>query len=322
MMKAIRVSQFGEPDVMQLETVEPPVPTIGQHVLVHIKAAGVNPVDTYIRAGAYSRRPSLPYTPGLDGAGVVAAVGADVSHLQVGDRVYGGWPATGTYAELALYESQWVFPLPDQVSYEQGASIFVPYSTAYRALFHKGNAQPGDTVLIHGATGAVGLAATQLAVAAGMTVIGTGGSAAGRELVQRQGAALVVDHNREDYYDEILSATSGRGVDVILEMLANVNLGHDLTLAATGGRVVIIGSRGTVDINPRDIMGRETTVTGMSLFNTPPDTLKNIQRYLYVGLKQGSLSPIIHQTLPLAAAVEAHKALISAAAQGNWVLLP
>lgn len=321
-MKAIRVSQFGEPDVMQLETVEPLTLTHEQQVLVQIKAAGVNPVDTYIRAGTYPRRPSLPYTPGLDGAGEVLAVGSGVTTLKVGDRVYGGWPTTGTYAELAVYDSQWVFPLPENVPFEPGAGIFVPYSTAYRALFHKGMAQPGDTVFIHGATGAVGLAATQLAVAAGMTVIGTGGSPAGRELAQAQGASLVVDHHQDNYHDEIFAATAGHGVDVILEMLANVNLDRDLKLAASGGRVVIIGSRGSIEIDPREIMGRETVVAGLSLFNTPARQLQQIQQYVAAGLRNGSLAPIVHQSLPLASAPEAHRAVMTSSARGNWVLLP
>lgn len=321
-MKAIRVSNFGGPEVMGLQTVASPTLDQDQHVLVQIKAAGVNPVDTYIRAGTYARQPALPYTPGLDGAGIVVAVGAAVTTVKPGDRVYGGWPITGTYAEQALYESQWVFPLPDPITFEQGAGIFVPYSTAYRALFQKGLAQPGETVLIHGATGAVGLAAIQLAVAAGLTVIGSGGSPAGRELAQAQGATVVVDHHQKNYPEEILAATAQRGVDINLDMLANVNLSRDLTLAAPGGRVVVIGSRGTVVINPRDLIGRETIVTGLSLFNTPAETLQRIQAYLRAGLSHGSLVPIVHQTLPLASASEAHEMVMARAAQGNWVLLP
>jgi NADPH2:quinone reductase len=189
-MKAIQVHSFGDADVLQLVTIPTPTIQSDNQVLVELHGVGVNPVDTYIRAGTYARRPALPYTPGIDGAGVVAAVGSGVTHLAVGDRVYGGWPLTGTYAEFALYDSQWLYPLPDPVDFTAGATLFVPYATAYRALFHKGHAQPGDTVLIHGATGAVGLAATQLAIAAGLTVIGTGGSAAGRQLVRQQGRAI------------------------------------------------------------------------------------------------------------------------------------
>lgn len=321
-MKATQVNQFGDPDVMQMTSAPSPALGSDHEVIVAIAAAGVNPVDTYIRAGTYGRKPPLPYVPGIDGCGTVAAVGAKVTSCQVGDRVYGGWPITGTYAEFALYESPWVFPLPANITFEQGAGIFVPYSTAYRALFHKGRARPGDTVLVHGATGSVGLAAIQLAVAAGMTVIGTGGSAVGRELAQAQGAALGVDHHQENYTEAILDATSGQGVDVVLEMLANVNLGQDLSLVAPGGRVVIIGSRGTVTIDPRNIMGREAIVTGMSLFNTPPETLQQIQCYLQAGLRNGSLRPIVHQTRPLAAAPQTHQDILASAAQGNWVLLP
>jgi len=321
-MKAIQVSQFGEPSVLRLEHVDSPSLENDHQVLVQIEAAGVNPVDTYIRAGTYARKPALPYTPGIDGAGQVIAVGDAVDRVKVGDRVYGGWPTTGTYAEQALYDHQWLFPLPDALSFEQGAGIFVPYSTAYRALFHKGMAQPGETVLIHGATGAVGLAAVQLAVAAGMTVIGTGGSARGRELAQVQGASFMFDHHQDGYSEAILEVTSGRGVDVILEMLANRNLAIDLTLTAPGGRVVVIGSRGPVEINPRDIMGRETIVTGMSLFNTPPETMEHIQCYLQAGLNNGHLTPVVYQTLPLAAAPDAHRGVMATAAQGNWVLLP
>lgn len=321
-MYAIRVSDFGDPSVMQFTTVDPPELANDHQVMVQIKAAGVNPVDTYIRSGNYSRQPSLPYIPGIDGSGQVVAVGASNRSLKVGDRVYGGWPITGTYAELTLYEGQWVFPLPDTMTYEQGAGIFVPYSTAYRALFHKGMAQPGDTVLIHGATGSVGLAAIQLAVAQGIKVIGTGGSPAGRELAQKQGADLVLDHYQSDYTEAILDATSGRGVDVILEMLANVNLSRDLALVTQSGRIVIIGSRGRVEINPREIMGRESMLTGMSLFNTPREELQRIQQHLLAGLSNGSFRPVVHQTLPLSSAAAAHRGLMSTHAQGNWVLLP
>ena len=321
-MRSIQVKQFGEPQVMQITTVEAPALTHDDQVIMVIEAAGVNPVDTYIRAGTYTRQPDLPYIPGIDGAGRVLAVGAGVKSCQVGDRVYGGWPLTGTYAEQALYDSRWVFPLPDRVTAEQGAGIFVPYSTAYRALFHKGQAQPGDTVLVHGATGAVGLAAIQLAVAAGITVIATGGSAPGRQLAQAQGAMAVFDHHQENYAQQILDVTAAEGVNVVLEMLANVNLSCDLNLVAPGGRVVVIGSRGPVEINPRDIMGRETIVTGMSLFNTPAETLQRIQHYLQAGLDNGSLNPIIYRSLPLESAPAVHSALMSSAAQGNWVLLP
>ncbi|XGB43028.1 MAG: NADPH:quinone reductase [Nodosilinea sp. LVE1205-7] len=321
-MQAIRVNNFGGPEVLHLETT--PVPTLetDTQVLVEIRAVGVNPVDTYIRAGTYGRLPTLPYTPGVDGAGVVTAIGAAVTDLRVGDRVYGGWPLTGTYAQFALYDRPWVYPLASHLSFEQGACLFVPYSTAYRALFEKARAQPGDRVLIHGATGAVGLAAVQLALAAGLTVIGTGGSPAGRELVAQQGDVLVLDHHSPTYPTDLMRATAGEGVTIIVEMLANLNLSQDLTWLSPAGRVVVVGSRGEVTIDPRHILSRESWVTGVNLFSTPPETLHRIQKALYAGLINRSLCPILSHSLPLEAAAQAHQQVLSAGAQGNRVLLP
>lgn len=321
-MQAIRVRQFGDPEVLELAAVDVPQLQAETQVLVDIRAAGVNPVDTYIRAGVYPRLPPLPYTPGLDGSGVVAAVGSAVTDLQVGDRVYGGWPITGTYAQFALYERPWLYPLPAQVSFEQGACIFVPYSTAYRALFQKGQAQAGETVLVHGATGAVGLAAVQLAVAAGLRVIGTGGSEAGRSSVKDQGANYVLDHRSPTYRDDILAITEGRGVNLVLEMLANVNLGHDLPLLAMGGRVVVVGSRGPVEINPRDLISRDSSIAAVNLFATPAETLHAIQQALNSGLREGNLNPIVGHATPLGTAAAAHRSVLAPGALGNRVLVP
>lgn len=321
-MEAIRVDHFGEPEVLRMETIPAPTLETDTQVLVEILAAGVNPVDTYIRAGTYGRLPCLPYTPGVDGAGRVLAVGAAVKDLQVGDRVYGGWPQTGTYAQIARYDRPWVYPLPSHLSFEQGACLFVPYSTAYRALFEKGRAQPGDRVLIHGATGAVGLAAVQLALAAGLSVIGTGGSTAGRDLVAKQGDAVVLDHHSVTYSADLSRATRGEGVTIILEMLANLNLNQDLTWLAPAGRVVVVGSRGEITIDPRHILSREIWVTGINLFSSPPETLHRIQKALYAGLINRSLSPIVNQCLPLQAAATAHRQVLSNGARGNRVLLP
>ena len=143
------------------------------------------------------------------------------------------------------------------------------YGTAYRALFQRARAVAGETVLVHGASGGVGVAAVQIARASGLTVIGTAGSEKGRELVAEQGAHHVVDHRAPKYLEQILGLTDGRGVDVILEMLANVNLGKDLGLLAERGRVVVIGSRGTVEIDPRATMGRDASILGMVLAKTP-----------------------------------------------------
>jgi NADPH2:quinone reductase len=253
-MRAIRVSEFGGPEVLRLEEVQNPKPDAGQ-VLIRVKAAGVNPVDTYIRSGSYPRKPNLPYTPGTDAGGIVEAIGPSVKRFKPGDRVYTNGSITGVCAEFALCDESRVHPLPERITFAQGAALGVPYGTAYRALFQRGNAKPAETVLVHGATGAVGIACIQFGRAAGMKVIGTGGTEKGRAMVTEQGAHHVVDHRAPEYEKEIMEITGGRGVDLITEMLANVNLAKDLTmLAPRGGRVVVIGNRGTIEINPRDAM--------------------------------------------------------------------
>ncbi|TAJ22187.1 MAG: NADPH:quinone reductase [Nitrospirae bacterium] len=319
-MKAIRVHQFGEPDVMKLETVSDPQPGPGE-VLVRIKAAGVNPVDTYIRVGAYTK-PPLPYTPGMDAAGTVDAVGNEVRGLKVGDRVYTSGTLTGAYAELALCSVEQVHPLPARVSFAQGAGINIPYATAYRALFYRAHTHAGEVLLIHGASGGVGIAAVQIARAAGLTVIGTAGTERGRALVKEQGAHHVFDHRTADYLDQVVALTEGRGVDVILEMLANVNLGKDLTVLAKSGRVVVIGSRGTVEINPREAMARDAAILGMTLFNTSEQDTASIHAALVAGLENGTLRPIVGKELPLAEAPQAHRAVMEPGAYGKIILIP
>jgi len=319
-LKAIRVHEFGPPEVMRLEDVPDLRPGAGQ-VVVRVKAVGVNPADTYTRSGTYARKPTLPYTPGVDGAGVIEAVGEKVT-LPVRMRVYISGTLTGSYAEQALCDEFDVHPLPEKLTFSQGAGVNVPYATAYRALFQRAHALAGETVLVHGATGGVGIAAVQIARAAGMKVIGTGGTAKGRELVLQQGATQVFDHTTPDYLNQILAFTSGRGVDVILEMLANVNLGKDLEILSPGGRVAVIGSRGRVEINPRDTMSRDAAILGMLLWNTPRQDAIRIHSALSAGLENGTLRPVVGKEMPLADAPRAHEAVMQPGAYGKIVLIP
>lgn len=320
-MKAIRVHEFGAPGVMRLEEVPDPLQG-SEQVLVRVAAAGVNPVDAYIRSGLHASRPALPYTPGMDAAGVVEATGMNVRRINVGDRVYTSGTISGAYAELALCDASQVFPVPSSITFSQGAAVNVPYATAHRALFGRARAMPGETLLVHGATGGVGIAAVQLARAFGLIVIGTGGTDEGRRLVMEQGAHHVFDHHAPGYLDEVVKLTEGRGVDVVLEMLANVNLGHDLPVLARGGRVVVIGNRGSVEINPRDAMGRDASILGMSLLNTPPVELRGVHAALVAGLENGTLRPVVGQEMPLADAARAHEAVMQGGAYGKIVLIP
>ncbi len=319
-MKAIVVREFGGPEVMRVETVPDPSPGPGQ-VVVRVHAVGVNPVDVYIRSGTYARRPALPYTPGTDIGGVVHAVGTGVTRVTPGDRVY-AFSAVGGCAELAMCEDWQAVPLPATTSFAQGAALGVPYATAWRALFIRGTAKAGETVLVHGASGGVGLGAVQMARSHGLTVIGTAGSREGMALVRAQGAHHALNHHDEDYMRQVLLLTGTRGVDVVLEMLANVNLDKDLDVLAMHGRVVVIGNRGRVEIDPRKAMGKDAAILGMTLFNTTRPEFDEIHAGLSAGLENGTLNPVISKELPLADAAKAHAAVMEPGAMGKIVLTP
>ena len=321
-MKAIRVHEFGGPEVLKVEDVPDLQAGPGQ-VVVRVHAAGVNPVEAYIRTGSYAVKPNLPYTPGNDAGGVVLAVGEGVKRVKSGDRVYVSGSISGTYAEQALCSEAQVQRLPDNVSFEQGAAMGVPYGTAYRGLFQRGDAKAAESVLIHGASGGVGTAAVQLARAAGLTVIGTAGSERGLQLVKAEGAHQVLNHSSDGYLEELMTLTEGRGVDLILEMLANKNLGKDLTVLAKHGRVVVIGSRGPIEINPRDAMGRDADIRGTTLLNTTEPEHKQMHAALVAGLENGTLHPVVGQKIPLAEAARAHAEVMKASgAYGKIVLVP
>jgi NADPH2:quinone reductase len=264
----------------------------------------------------------LPYAPGNDGAGVVEQVGSDVRDFKQGDRVYTAGSVSGTYAEFALCKTEQVHPLPANISFAQGAAMGTPYATAYRGLYQRAEAKPGETVLVHGASGGVGTAAVQLARSRGLRVFGTAGSDEGLKLVREQGAHEVFDHRAHAHFEQIMKATSGHGVDVIVELLANVNLDSDLTILAKGGRVVVIGSRGRVEIDPRDTMQRDADVRGMALPNTPPAELARIHAALVAGLENGTLRPVIGKEFSLAEAAQAHRAVMKPGAFGKVVLVP
>jgi NADPH:quinone reductase len=319
-MKAIRVHEFGGPEVLKLEDVATPKPSAGE-VLVRIHAAGVNPYDTYMRAGTYALKPTLPYTPGSDGAGTVEAIGEGVKKVRRGDRVYTGRTLTGAYAEYALALEEQVHPLPANIDFKQGAAIWVPYGTAYHALHHSAKAHASETALVHGASGGVGIAALQIARAMGLTVLGTAGTPRGLELARREGAHQVFDHRKPGYQEEILQTTGNRGADIILEMLANVNLSYDTKLLAKEGRVIVIGSRGEVTINPRELMGRRASIRAFTLWGITPEEEADIHAGLFAGLENGTLRPIVGKEFPLAEAARAHEEILEPGSAGKIVLV-
>ncbi|MDB4990406.1 MAG: Quinone oxidoreductase [Myxococcaceae bacterium] len=321
-MRAIRVHEPGAPSVMRFEETVSPKPG-PKEVLVEVRAVGVNPVDTYIRSGAYSKLPSYPYIPGNDGAGVVRAVGVDVSNFAVGDQVYllGSGLGLGAYAEMAVYPASSVARFPSTIGFAQAAAINVPYATAHRALFARAHLLGGETILIHGASGGVGIAALQLAVAAGATVLATAGTDRGLRLVGEHGAHRAFDHNKPGYELDILRAAP-RGVDVVIENLANVNFDRDLELVAPFGRIVIVGNRGRADINPRAILQKDAVVSGMALWNATDSELASIHAALYAGLANQTLRPVVGREFALRDAAAAHEAVLAPGAYGKIVLIP
>jgi NADPH2:quinone reductase len=320
-MRAIHVTEFGGPEVLRVAEVPDPIADVGQ-VVVRVHAAGVNPVDAYIRTGTYARRPPLPYIPGFDGAGVIESAGPGVKTWQPGDRVWiaalGSWH--GTYAERMVCSTGQVFALPAHVTFGAGASLGVPAATAHRALFGRAGAVSGNTVLVHGASGAVGVAAVQLARDAGLRVFGTASTEEGRALVVREGAEQGFDHHDAGRVAAIREATGGAGVDIILEMLANVNLDTDLGLLAPRGRVVVIGSRGRVEIDPRQTMGKDAAILGMTLWNVPADEITRINLALTEALDRRALRPVVGREFALTEAPAAHAEALANGTNGKVVI--
>lgn len=319
-MKAIRVPTFGGPEVLQQNDV--PEPHIRDDlILIRVKAVGVNPVDTYLRAGQYAALPALPYIPGFDAAGVVEAVGRDVQVFQTGDRVYCSGSVTGTYAEKVLCHPEQVHPLAEHLSYSQGAALGIPYATAFRALFHKGNVREGQNILIHGASGGVGLAALQLAKQLRLKIFATATTDQGRRLLTEQGAHHVLDHHDPQRIEVIRQQTQGQGIHLVLEMLANANLALDLKLVALGGKIIVIGNRGTIEINPRLLMAKEAVILGLLLMNATPEELADIHAGIIIGLQSHILNPVVGLELPLDQADQAHCRIMQAGHCGKIVLL-
>jgi NADPH:quinone reductase len=320
-MKAIQVHTFGEPEVMQLLETDVPEPA-DEDVLVRVEAIGVNPVDTYIRAGGYPLLPQLPFVPGKDVGGEIVKVGAAVKKWKEGDRVYSAGTLTGGYAEYTVCNQSQVFSLPDNMDFAQGAAIGIPGAAAWRALFTRARAVQGESLLVHGASGSVGMIAIQLAVSAGLEVHGTAGTDQGLVKIRKAGAKKAYNHHSPDYLKEIGEELGDRGYDIILEMLANENLVNDLSLLGIRGRVVIIGSRGEITIDPRATMAKETEILGMSLFNSSEEQMNEAQVGLYRQMTAGRLVPEIAMTLPLVDAPLAHRRILESGNCGKIILLP
>ncbi|KAI6230412.1 Quinone oxidoreductase-like isoform X2 [Aphelenchoides fujianensis] len=285
-----------------------------------LKAAGVNPVDTYIRSGTYALKPDLPYVPGREGAGVVEQVGPNVQQFKPGDRVWFAALRNGAAAEFAAIDADFVFRLPNRVSFAQGATLGIAYFTAYRALFLKAGAQAGQSLFVHGASGGVGLAACQLGKSHGLRVFGTASTPEGEALAREHGCEEVFNHREEGYVERIRERYP-LGFDIIVEMLANVNLCADLQLIAPQGRIVVVGNRGTIEIDPRQCMQKEAAIIGLMASVTTPEDYQRMGERVVGLLEGGHVTPNVGQTFPLEQLGEAHRRILEPGARGKIVVL-
>jgi len=229
---------------------------------------------------------------------------------------------TGCYAEKVKRRASEVLSLAKGIGFAEAATFGVSYPTAHYALFARGGAQGGETVFIHGASGSVGTSAVQLAKRAGLRVVGSAGTSKGLELVRGEGADHAVNHTATGYMNEVLRFTGGKGPELILEMLANVNLAADMDLAAKYGRIVVIGNRGEITVNPRVAMMKELDIRGVALWNATAAQMKPIMRDILAGAEDGSLRPVVGREMRLSEAAAAHIAVLEHGIGGKIVLIP
>lgn len=320
-MKAVQVREFGTADVLKISELPDPIPGNGE-VLIRVRAAGVSPLDTYVREQSHGApTPNLPYIPGFEAAGEIAAIGEGVKNFKVGDRVYVN-TFLGAYSELIVQHENSVYPLADSVCFSQGTLVANSYPTAYYALFDLARGKAGDLVFIHGASGAVGTAAVQLAKAAGMTVVGTAGSDRGLELIQQEGAHHALNHREPNYLQQALELTEGKGYDVILEMNASKKLADDVALVGTFGRIIVIGGTdAAVTFDPTPILWKGASIIGLYIGLTTPEESAQIHNALYTQLQNNALRPIVGQEFALTDVAKAHEAVHQSSSAGKIVLI-
>lgn len=322
-MRAVRVHQFGLSHLMQVDEVEDPVPGRGE-LLLHAKAAAVNPVDLITRTGN-SRRAKLlklPYIPGDNIAGEVVAVGPGINRFRVGQRVFG--IAFNSYASLVVAKADWVGELPEPYGYEEGGALPSPFFTSWNALVYTGEARAGETVLVHGGAGGVGNAAIQLAKRIGCRVLTTVSSKEKADFCITSGADETINYREEDFASRCLELTDGRGVDVIVEISAIENFKKDLEALCVNGRIVIVGvgigkELAEASFRVQSLMEKNATVRGVVFAHLFP-RLPDLIRCFLPLLREGRFRMNIDHVFPIEAANEAHALLQSGKVLGKVVL--
>jgi NADPH:quinone reductase-like Zn-dependent oxidoreductase len=324
-MKAVRIHEYGGPEVLVYEDVDTPSPGPGQ-VLVRVRAAGLNPIDVAVRRNSFPAPKQPPKTLGSDGAGVVEAVGPDVAGVAPGDEVFFtglGVGSEGSYAEYALIAAVQAVRKPAGVTFEEAASLGLAFSTAWYGLVRRAALAPGETVLVQGAAGGVGSAAVQLARAREARVLATVGSAADAARVAELGADEVTDRTAADVVAEVKRLTDGKGVDVVLELVVSANLAADLAMIAKGGRIVGIGGgpEPTVTIPTGPAIAVDASLLFASSSNAGRAGTAEVLAEVAQLVEQGKLRPVVGRVFALSQAREAHE-LLEGHHFGKIVLVP
>lgn len=339
-MRAIAISKFGRPEVLSVKDLPDPVP--GPHeVRVRVRAAGLNFAEVMARKGMYPDAPPLPFVAGYEVAGEIESVGSEVRERRVGERVL-AMIRFGAHAELCVAPAAQVFPMPDSMSFEEGAALPVNYLTAYQMLHRTFRVAAGDTVLIHMAAGGVGTAALQLCRAiGGITTIGTA-SASKHDYVRKHGCDHVIDYRSQDYVSEVRRITQDRGVELVLDALGGGDWKKGYSLLRAGGMLIAFGwanmssgeSRSVLKLlteivqlpfhTPLGLMNENRSVAGVNMGHLwhEVDRLGAATKHLVELYAQGKVRPHVDRTFSFAQAADAHRFLESGKSVGKVVLLP
>ncbi|MDA3947766.1 MAG: medium chain dehydrogenase/reductase family protein [Spirochaeta sp.] len=338
-MKQIVIRRAGGPEVLELH--EAPDPVVGPgEVVIAVRASGINFADLMARMGMYPDAPPFPCVVGYEVAGTVSACGEGVTSFERGDRVM-ALTRFGGYQDVVAVPATQVFPIPDSLSFSAAAAIPVNYFTAWLALFVLGNGRADDTVLVHNGGGGVGIAAIQLARAAGLTVVTTASSWKHEEL-RRNGADTCIDYRTEDFVEAVRAVTDRRGVDLILDPLGGPNIRKDLSVLAPLGHLVGFGLSDSVRngrrsmarmlrsvflmprINMVSLFNRNHAIAGLNLGHlwSEMDRLRGIGDEILTMYEAGTISPVVAWEFPLAAAGEAHTFIAERKNLGKVILVP
>jgi NADPH2:quinone reductase len=323
-MRAMVCHAWGEVEDLKLEDVAPPVPGPGE-VLIRVKATGVNYADAILTAGKYQTRPSLPFSPGLETAGVVAGCGAGVTRFAPGDRVM-AILAYGGFAEMAVAPEAETFPIPDGMSFEDAGAFPVAYISSHVAIRWLGRLEPGETMLVLGAAGGVGLTAVEIGKAMGARVIAGASTAEKLAVARDRGADEGVNYATENLTERVLALTGGEGADVCFDPIGGDLFDAALSSLGWGGRILLIGFVGGVQRIPANrLLVKNRAALGSSLryFRwRAPDKLRRSADELLAWYRDGKLRPCVSHRLPLERSAEAVRLLTDRQAHGKIVVVP